>query len=594
MDKNKLGLKIIRVYAGVTDLLVLNGNQSWTQYVRDIREEFKNIGNLDRRSTTVLRLTGIDSGHLLMVASLIGGRLDDYQSAWIYIPDTLDISGKELVEHIDIVKTEILASKRDDEKLRESFSKTYGNLPAKRPTQSDKSESFAYRYYGAGTPYTLVQLLNDICQPCYKGYKALFFIDKATDLRFNRGDDLTSCKIAEMVVVSPPKPFDEYVPYINKQPFDEAVFASLGDTLTVEWRRRGYVTVVRNEQVKRQMEFSHPQRNEYKIVYPYGAIIVKDEQGNPIKEYDLKINDITLNDGRTIEISEGVFKQSQVKINADGYEDFCQVCDLTKRLIITLRKKSFSYSFSLEDKYGKELSFKYSRKGGLDGSPIMGYRIRDNRPLSVNRENTLEFYPYTKTVKIVFAILMSVMLLLGLGLGWYFTDMHYNKKIVKYSTEIKTLKKEINKAKKTAPKNNNKVQVVKTDDQDNIDEIVKMLDEKPVWDKTEMDKYPEIKGLWDALNERDFDTILKYEKKLEKSKVFKEIIAIIKKNPEREFKESFCTNKSDTKITIQRYKNILSGSGKQNVSSKQTPTSAKKVDNKVDSKSKAEENQDKW
>ena len=91
MDNNKLGLKIVRINQGYTDLLEINGDQIWTKNVWDIRKDLENIDNLDG-SSAVLMLTSIDTGHILTVASLIEGRITDCISAWMYVPASINIS----------------------------------------------------------------------------------------------------------------------------------------------------------------------------------------------------------------------------------------------------------------------------------------------------------------------------------------------------------------------------------------------------------------------------------------------------------------------------------------------------------------------
>ena len=75
-------------------------------------------------SSAVLMLTSVDTGHILTVASLIEGRITDCISAWIYVPASIIIAGKELVEIVDAVKKEILANERNDERLTQLLSKT--------------------------------------------------------------------------------------------------------------------------------------------------------------------------------------------------------------------------------------------------------------------------------------------------------------------------------------------------------------------------------------------------------------------------------------------------------------------------------------
>ena len=65
-----------------------------------------------------------------------------------------------------------------------------------------------------------------------------------------------------------------------------------------------------------------------------------------------------------------------------------------------------------------------------------------------------------------------------------------------------------------------------------------------------MEKYDVLKGLWDALNERRFDDILKYEDNITSSSVFKEVIVAIKANRNKKFEGNFNRNANDFDITI--------------------------------------------
>ena len=122
-------------------------------------------------------LTSIDTGHMLTVASLIEGRITDCISAWIHIPATISVSGKELVELVESAKKEILANERNDEKLRQLFSKEYELAPATKMAGGSVGEKCAYRYYGQKAKYTLAELLKDMCQSYYKNYKSIFLLD---------------------------------------------------------------------------------------------------------------------------------------------------------------------------------------------------------------------------------------------------------------------------------------------------------------------------------------------------------------------------------------------------------------------------------
>ena len=212
MSNNMLGLKIVRIYNGLTDLFEINGNQSWTKKIWDIRKDL-NFDNLDGTST-VLMLKCIEGGHILTIASFIDGRGDDCKSAWIYVPASIDIKGMELVEVIEMTKKEILATEFDDEKLEQLFSRTYPEAPAVKKTQENTGDKCACRYYGKDVKYELHELLANMYQSYYSNYKSVFLLDNTTDLKFI-GDDLTKEKVYSIILVKAPNEKDGFKPFLH-------------------------------------------------------------------------------------------------------------------------------------------------------------------------------------------------------------------------------------------------------------------------------------------------------------------------------------------------------------------------------------------
>ena len=70
-----------------------------------------------------------------------------------------------------------------------------------------------------------------------------------------------------------------------------------------------------------------------------------------------------------------------------------------------------------------------------------------------------------------------------------------------------------------------------------------------------MEQYDKLKGLWSALNERNFEKILQYKEHLQTSKNYTKLISAIRKN-EKKFTGTYC-KQGDTEITISRYISTL-------------------------------------
>ena len=433
MNNNKSGLKIVRINQGYTDLLEINGNSVWTKNIWDIRKDLEHINNLDD-SIAVLMLTSIDTGHILTVASIIEGRISDCISAWIYVPASINISGKELVEIVDAVKKEVLANERNDEKLRNLFSKEYELAPATKIAGGTAGEKCAYRYYGHGIQYTLSELLQDMCQSYYQNYKSIFLLDNSTKLRCLSGDNLTDRKVYAMLVINAPDKVNSFVPYFEGQPFVGQIYGVDGDILEIEWKRNSYESIRTKTTISKDFKFSLPMPNQYKILIPYSRIKVVDQWNMHIKEYTLRIENMIVNSGCNIPIREAAIKEIKVEIEAEGYETFSKYIDLRQSHTIRLTEKMYEYQFSIP-LYKSENSHIFTLKTPkkLSISPIDGYIVLGKK-IYTDCINKLVFQP-TKLFNWLTILLSFVALSLGIC-GGYYLCYNYDKNVAQLKKTV--------------------------------------------------------------------------------------------------------------------------------------------------------------
>lgn len=537
MDNNKLGLKIVRINQGYTDLFEINGEQVWTKNVWDIRKDLENIDNLDG-SSAVLMLTSVDTGHILTVASLIEGRITDCISAWIYVPASINIAGKELVEIVDAVKKEILANERNDERLTQLLSKTYESAPASRITTKSNGEKCAYRYYGQKAKYTLAELLKDMCQSYYKNYKSIFFLDNSTSLRCLSGDNLSDHKVYSMVVIKSPGQVDSFVPYIGEQPFVGQMYAIERDVINIEWRRDGYMPIHTSSTITPGAKYSLPTPNQYVRLLPYNYIKITDEWNQRVEDYELYVAKKLVNKGADIPISESMLNNVWVEIYAEGYEPRSGHVNLMQPVHIKMTKEMYSYEFLLPLKNDEGYyPIKISGNRKVKSSPVKGYVTEDGY-VTRNDKNYLRFKPFTRKFWVTCLICSIIVLLLGVCGGYALNDFIGGKadnqevsKLTKENTELKNRIKELEK------RNYNYTPKGATNNNEDysLDAAVSYLDNNNKWNRTEMEKFDDLKGLWDALNERLFDDIIKYEAKLKQSVTFSEVLQAVKANKHKNF-----------------------------------------------------------
>lgn len=545
MDNNKLGLKIVRTNQGYTEPLEINGDCAWTKNVRDIRKDLENIDNLDG-SSAVLMLTSIDTGHMLTVASLIEGRITDYISAWIHIPATISVSGKELVELVESAKKEILANERNDEKLKQLFSKEYELAPATKMAGGSVGEKCAYRYYGQKAKYTLAELLNDMYQSYYKNYKRIFLLDNSTNLRCLSGDNLSDQKVYSMVVVKSPGKVDSFEPFIGEQRFEGQMYGVEGEIIKILWKRNGYLPIETETTIRQDIKFSIPTRNQFMREIPFNTIRVVDKSGRSINEYKLSVAGKSIQSGQPITISESIINNVSVEILAEGYERKSENVNLNQNVTIKMAEEIYSYKFILPPTNAEdECTIDISSNREIKNSPIKGYVIKGGY-VTRNGKNYLIFKPFGRKFWITCLICSIIVLLLGICGGYALNDFIGGKAD---NQEVGKLKSRIKELEKTndnyAPKGSES-----NSDEKSVDAAISYIDSNNVWNRTEMEKHEPLKGLWDAMNKRRFDDILAYGNVLSKSTIFKELEAAITKNRHKPFSGNFNTNPNDFDITI--------------------------------------------
>lgn len=554
MNKNnKLGLKIVRTSQGLEDVLVVNGEQEWTKNIWDVRENLKNIENIENlhSDTYVLILSCIDGGHLLTIVSLIAGRDTDNTSAWIYIPDNLIISGKELAEIIEITKNEILTVRMNDELLKEKFSKAYEISPAKYIYAKSQTGQYAYRYY-SNDSYTLQELLDAIHQPYYQRYKSIFLINKSSQLSCSIGDDLSQEPLYTSILANTPEEVDGFVPYINGKVFDSPMYVSEGKVIEITWKKNGYLPIKTQTKANKGFTYTEPTADQYRRIIPYGAINVTDEWNQPIQEYELSINHIKVNPGGSVPVSEAALNNVRIDVHTDGYDTKVEEVDFTKNscVVIRLTKSSLEYNFELPLKNVEDDRIKIGpiiTHERLVKSPIKGY-VPERGRFSRQGINRMKYNPYNKSFWIKSAIILLVTLICGMAVGAWCWDKIVVSEVNTLRTENSSLESDVERLKSEYNPQNTEDNNAETAGE--IDEVIKYLDGTNVWNRNKMEDFSQIRGLWDALNTHDFDKILGLEDLLKESQRFQKLVQAVESNKNKTFTNDYNT-KNDFDITIE-------------------------------------------
>lgn len=582
---NSLGLVIESTFVGAEGNFSINKDENWVKHTGDV-PEYKELSGTLGNNCEVLLLQNIETGSLLKLLYPNAGRAD-YIIASIFVPYGLDLPGKKLFEIINVTNSQILEHKTDFTpakiKLKKIFDEKFENIDFHKSSEINKPNKIAYRNYEEKSQ--LYELLDNLNQPYYSSYKAIFFIDRNSGVCCKTGDDLTEKPLIGSAIINPPQICNAFEPYIGNELFSKPIRKDIGSSLCVSWRRKGYKTIEKTTKISdANVVLEVPSKSEIKRLVPYDTIIVKDKKGNRIDQYTLMINKETILPNQNAEIVEESIFNVDVIVSANGYEQYRANKDLRNSCEVKLEKIKKTYRFIIPTTHitkCKEIEFETEKD--LCESPIEGYKTTNGK-VYPDYDNQLVYQPFTQKHMMILLILVLLSLCVGGCAGWfvksYFSKSENNKfkteikklesKISSLNEENKKLKSEISSAKtrNTERGNDNKPTIVQNESPANKTNkdvskkemsAIEYLDSKQVWNRIEMEKYPETKGLWDAMNERRFGDILKYRDNLNDSKNFIKIFKCVENNRHKTGLGKYNTTASDFDITIDTYMRKLDG-----------------------------------
>jgi len=545
----KLGLVISVASGGKSDPFSVNASPSWSRLVIDLREELKAFSGIDS-NTKLTRLSFVENGALITTISPISGREGDYKSSWIFIPATASISGLEMAQVLDFTRAELNGSRINEERLSSFFSKEYSSATASALKKIPVQTGIAYRYYGGDTFIELHELLGEkLYQSYYLNYCAVYLIDKETNHSTAcSGINLTDRKVKDIITIEPPKACDGFTPFLNETAFSKPITITEGETITIKWVKEHYQPIEKTWSASKQAPIPTPIVSEYKRKVTYRSISVCDQSGQPIRNYGLKINGDTLNEGEYLPISEAKVRGCEVCVSAEGFYDYKEVRDLSEPIRIKLRNVRYSYTYKIpladycEQKYGE---FTLESDEPLKEVPFKGYKIEDKRKLDKGKYNVYVTPANKKHGRVLLFAGLALLVSLLLGFSGGVILMSVLKKEHNPGPEVVTNYGTASTQSGAEVSQNN------SDNNGGVmSKVTDYLDTHEKWNRNEMEKFPEISGLWDAINDRDFERILNHEEQLKASSKFKELVQAVEDNQNKSFPRAYITSPNDVDITI--------------------------------------------
>lgn len=509
MGTTKLGLKIVKSYNGFAEGFGVNENPAWIRSVRDTRDDCKYvIGLQEDCDTSVIMYSATQVGEFYTIVSKIAGRHTDFISAWIYCPLDIEISGEEMSRIVDATRQEILANEVNEDKLGRIFSKEYPQVCIPKACTSTEGAQYAVRYYGADSFYgSLSELLgSNMAQPENRRYKGIFLIDSQSSLKANADCiNISKTVLKESFIFEAPKECLGYTPYYNGMPFTSPIRLIKGDKVSIVWKKEGFKdvpteTIVDSPETKVKAVTEADER----VIIRLDDFEIRNE-GEIIDKENLtiRVGNTEINSQQNASVHVSHLANSEVSVRGDGFKPFRENVDLrNKPVLIKLKTDSYIYEcripLELEDGVKAKCTAKIESNRRFEHTPIKGYHSRQG---FYYKDGIIDLYyeePKNNKKTLIFA---AIALVAGLLIGATAVGYLSHSRIKDLENQIQKTQSEPNAE---AEEKRQKEQAKRS-----VSAAVKYLDEHPKWVKSEMQEYDRLKGLWDELNNLNYDAILK-------------------------------------------------------------------------------------
>ena len=466
----------------------------------------------------------------------------DSVSKWIYIPNGVKISGKDILDlerkAKDETQTEVLENLFATEF---TYKQDANAIPV---TNVNGKEKYAVRYYD--TEDQLADIIGEKrFQQYYSDYKVIFLIDRQSGIKVREGaviDDLTDRTMEERIVVSRPYSDDiekkfGLVPelFLGDEPLtDDMEFpAYKGQLIDIVAKREGFDNIpckIMAGEDKKRCSFESPEKCTWNKLITKNFFQVDDGENNPdgnipLEELDIYINGhLIKEEGVTLTEKQGEDCTIEVKDKkkAPRYELFKEEhasIFLTegKKFPIHLEKKSNSYAYriQLSNKEVVKLAIN-SKKGDFnEKAPFCGYVV-DTDPFSMRSKEKM-------LVLNSFYLLKLIMIGFGIGVvvaSIIFFTLFYHGKVDNTSPNpLPGVVDSDSVSKKEA-----------YSEAYSLDAAIKYLDNNTSWNRDSMERYGDLKGLFDAMNDFRLSTVIDSYSQLSTSTKYATLVETAKKN----------------------------------------------------------------
>ena len=559
---NTIGIAIKRTTNGSEDPLILNKG-GWSSHVVDVRPLLTKVCGMEEETQMLRILSFTEEGCLLTLVRKIAGRLGDNIAAWIFIPSTIEISGKEVRYAMDVTEHAIQASTLDTAEL-ENICNHHFPPSGSAICTSSTGVKIAYKYYDD-------VILDDILGPYryqkyYDDYRYIFLFNSNSKINLinpQEGTDLSAYTNERPSILIPPTStslrehfgYDVQLQFTDGRPFDKPVYLKKDNHIELMFVRKDFLPVIypftkTTQAIDQQfpLKLIKPTEVIWQKAFSYTDISLYNEENEPIKNgqrisFQIKVNNTDLLPNKEIGIDERTIKRSTIEIICESslYQSVrYEAVDLTVRpvkVVIPYCRENKKVKIIIQDGSEADLDYKVKRSSKDNGSPIKGYIFDRHERLVYDsfRPNKYRIQGFLGAAAIAIICLLFI---------WnYYKNGSIQQSMESYPasqspeqpysdyqyvdqaelTDVNEPQTQYNEEAQSEEINN------KTDY--TYEQAIEYLDDNKVWKRSEMEQFPTLQGLFDDMNKYNLqDLAEKWKHKLILSAKFKTVAEVAAKN----------------------------------------------------------------
>ncbi len=518
----RLQLYISKSLRGFKTLTDINGTDSTRRHVRDLRVALESVAYDSAEKCVFYLIQYVEGATFFTILRTIPDKPLDHLAATIAVPERLLVSADDLYKIIREVTRKVSnpgMNADDIAQLRALLAKEYPAKADDAVQVPSEGRLFACRSFGGDTGLTLRDFLGEnLYQPMFIPYAGVLLVDATLPFRLT-GTDLSDRPLSKVVTFLPPEHVPDYVPHVFHHVFDRPFKVALGSEVEVVWRRSGFEELVSRITVDADgMRPETPATDDTrKVISPVSFFVTSRSSNDRLEQVCIRVNGREITERHSFTRAE--LENAEVSITSPGYYPYNGRLDLasTTQALIELSERP-----------------KNSNATATADPEMMRQAAKATRLMDSKYDSSADGKKWWMKLLLVFGgVVMALGLCMLLIPSLFFSSS--SEPVVAESTEADTVVPSASIAAmrmeaeaRTQPSDkaaaNEQAQhaAEPAPAEANDAAAVEFLDgnsTKGWWSQADLAKYPELKGLYDDLNNFNFDALINsWPKKLPSSK----------------------------------------------------------------------------